>query len=309
MPFNPNDMPAPQDLGTPPPPEDPNAFNLADPRTWPQPPPGTARAPYDPPNINGSSSTDWQNYFRQRFGNLAPLPGYNTANQDQARLQQQQVVQDLQRQAAGDMNSRAQQSLYAQNNAAQGQQRSLASTQRGVGAGAQMQQAQTGAAQVRSGLAGQQQQLYLQEKQAAQQQLAQQLAAMQGQDITQANNAADVNLRGQAMRDAMQQWYAGQGAQGALDEYELQHGYQLADLGFNLEAANVTNQFMNRGANAAATGLSTLSQLDWGGGQAVTPAASRGSSTSGSSSQSVIDDAFNYDLGDYPETDSESGVA
>ena len=123
----------------------PNRGSAANPKNvYAEPRDIVPRAPPHSTGVPGPAKPfSWQDYFRSRFGNLAPLPGYDTSAQDEARRLQQQVIQDLQRQAAGDMNSRAQQSLYAQNNAAQGQQRSLASTQRGVGAGAQMQQAQT----------------------------------------------------------------------------------------------------------------------------------------------------------------------
>lgn len=155
------------------------------------------------------------------------------------------------------MNSRAQQSLYAQNNAAQGQQRSLASTQRGVGAGAQMQQAQTGAAQVQAGLAGQQQQLYLREQQAAQQQLAQQLALMSGQDSRQVNDATQIQLQGRSLEDAMNQFMAGQGVEDALGTWQTDADRTRTILGLDLDAAAardaMTAQYVNAGGTAAAS--------------------------------------------------------
>lgn len=206
------------------------------------------------------------------------MPQYQTANQDQARTQQTQVIQDLQRAAAGDPNSRAQQQLAQGYGAARAQQASLGSTVRGQSAGAAMRGIQQGQAGIQRGFAGDQQMLQLQEQQAAQAMLAQLLAQQQGQDITQAQGMANASLGAQGLNNAMQQFYAQQSLDTGLNREQTDWDRVLAQYGFDLESQNVANGLIRQGTQAAGSLLGTAAQVY---GQKPR------------SSQSVIDDAFN----------------
>ena len=202
----------------------------------------------------------WSNFY-QNGPNAVTMPQFQTGNQDQARLQQQQVIQDLQRQAAGDPNSLAQQQLQQGYGAAQAQQSSLGSTMRGQSAGAAMRGVQAGQQGIQRGYAGDQQMLQQQEQQAAQAMLAQLLAQQQGQDITQATGMANGQLQGNALEEAMNQFYAGQGSKFDVNRGDIGGGYNSAQMGFNLDRSKITNDLFNRGVQAGATGLSTWAQM------------------------------------------------
>lgn len=226
---------------------------------------------------SGGAAAPTPDYWSQFYLNgpaSVQMPQFQTANQDQARAQQQQVIQDLQRQAMGDPNSRAQQQLRQGYGAAQAQQASLGSTMRGQSAGAAMRGVQAGQQGIQRGLAGDQQMLQLQEQQAAQQMLAQLLAQQQGQDITQAQGTANAALGAQSLDEAMRQFYAQQGSRYNVEQGQIQGERGRAQLGFDLEGADITNRLIRQGVNAAATGLAT-----WAGQP--------------KSSQQTIDDAFN----------------
>lgn len=230
-----------------------------------QPAPAT---PATPSPSHGSQdpnnpSAYWQNYFQAGMATQPQMPGVDTANADQDKAMQQQLMQQLQAQAAGTLNTQAQRELGQGNFEAQGSQYALAAGQRGTGAGAQLAQAQTGAQQIQAGLGGQQQILMRQQQQAAQAQLAQMYAAQQGQDQNQANNMAQAQVRGQAQNDQMNQFYAGQGMQNGLNQYQNQMGYADAKNQFGLDATNLAQQGLQSAAGAAATGIGAINQIDW----------------------------------------------
>ena len=238
---------------------------------------GAAPAPRIPQA--GGAPNQNSDYWSSLFMQGAPpvnMPGFQTGNSDQARLQQQQVIQDLQRAAAGDRNSQAQQQLAQAYGGAQQQQASLGSTMRGQSAGAAMRGVQAGQQGIQRGLAGDQQMLMLQEQQAAQQMLAQLLAQQQGQDITQATGVASGVNQGNAMNDAMSQFYAQQGSNLNMQQGQIGVERQAALHGFDLQNQDTTNRLLRNGANAAAGALSTYGSMD-----------------NRSSSQKKIDDAFN----------------
>ena len=149
----------------------------------------------DVSSIAANKNPYWDQYFKDQFGANLPSYSYASGNQDQARAQQMQVIQDLQRQAAGDPNSLAQQQLSQGYGAAQAQQSSLGSTMRGQSAGAAARSTMAGQQGIQRGYAGDQQMLQAQEQQAAQAMLAQLLAQQQGQDITQATDMAQGGLQ------------------------------------------------------------------------------------------------------------------
>lgn len=227
-------------------------------------PPANTQGPAGNTTIGGASDY-WQGYFQQNMNTQPQLPGVDTANADQDKAMQQQLMQQLQAQAAGTLDTQAQRELGQGNFEAQGQQYALAAGQRGTGAGAQLAQAQTGAQQIHAGLGGQQQILMRQQQQAAQAQLAQMYAAQQGQDQNQANNIAQSQLRGQAQSDQMNQFYSGQGIQNSLNQYQIGTGLAEAKNGMNTGQANLAQGWLQSGGQALATGIGALNQIDWGG--------------------------------------------
>jgi hypothetical protein len=242
---------------------------------------GTSAPPPRPagmPMAGGApnAATDPWNSFFMAGPTSVQMPTFQTANQDQARTRQQQVIQDLQRAAMGDPNSRAQQGLREAYGAANSQQSSLGSTMRGQSAGAAMRGVQQGQQGLHRNMVGDQQMLQLQEQQAAQQMLAQLLSQQQGQDIAQAQGMAQGVNQGNAMDEAMRQFYAQQGS--GLNQEQGQIGMErnAAQLGFDLEGRNTTNRLLRQGAGALATAFATGSSQ--GGGK---------------SSQQTIDNAFN----------------
>jgi hypothetical protein len=147
---------------------------------------------------------------------------------------------------------------------------------RGQSAGAAMRGIQQGQQGIQRGFAGDQQMLMQQEQQAAQALLAQMLQQQQGQDIGQAQGMAGVTNQTNALDDAMRQFYTGAGAGLSAEQGQIEAERNAAKHGFDLETQAITDRMMGRGAQAAATGLATLSNMDWR-----------------SESQRKIDDAFN----------------
>lgn len=219
---------------------------------------------------------DWSQFLLRGPAAVSPVQ-FQTGNQDQARLEQQRVMQMLQAQAAGDPNSQAQQQLANAYGAAQSQQSSLGSTMRGQSAGAAQRGIQQGQQQIQRGLPGDQQMLMLQEQQAAQSMLAQLLAQQQQQDIAQAQGMANTGLSAQQLDEALRQFYAQQGLGFDIEQGQIGAERNAGKLGFDLQGKDITNRFINQGIQAGGTALAT------------------GATAYGQprSSQQIIDDAFN----------------
>lgn len=182
---------------------------------------------------------------------------YQTDNQEQARLQQEQVIQDLQRAARGDPNSQAQQQLQQGYRGAQQQQASLGSTMRGQSAGAAMRGVQAGQQGIQRGLAGDQQMLQVQEQQAAQAMLAQLLAQQYGQDINQAQGSAQGALNAEQLNDQMVQFYASAGMQGDTNQLQSMQDFNRARYGFDTDAKGIQDESTRRLISGGATALTT----------------------------------------------------
>jgi hypothetical protein len=212
------------------------------------------------------TSSYWDDYFRQQMQVQPPTPVFNTTNQDQARTQQQQVIQDLQRSAAGDPNSRAQQQLQQANMGAQSQQSSLGSTMRGQSAGAAQRSIQAGQQDIQRQLPGDQQMLMAQEQQAAQSMLAQILAQQQSQDISQATAMAQGQLSGQSALDNFyRQMFGGALESGAAGQQNaLNMG--LAAQGFDLEGKAINQGLYRDLMNASATATASAGNMFRGAG-------------------------------------------
>ena len=212
--------------------------------------------------MGANRDTYWDQYFKDQFGASLPGHSYGGDNQGQDRLQQQQVIQDLQRQAAGDPNSLAQQQLSQGYGAAEAQQSSLGSTMRGQSAGAAMRGVQAGQQGIQRGYAGDQQMLQAQEQQAAQAMLAQLLAQQHGQDITQATDMATGKLQHQSMIDKYRQAMMGAGLEAGTNAQANALHLGLASQGLDLESSKQTQDFYNKlisgGAAAAASASSFI---------------------------------------------------
>lgn len=222
--------------------------------------------PFGTQTTPGSYSPNnyWRDALFGRFGQSPGTVGYQTGNQDQARLEQQRVIQALQAQAAGDPNSLAQRQLANSYGQAQSQQSSLGSTMRGQSAGAAQRGIQQGQQQIQRALPGDQQMLMLQEQQAAQAMLAQLLAQQQGQDISQAQGMANTSLGNSAVGDAAKQFYLGLAGDMDLTSTERSNQLARAQMGFMDEQNALTQGLIRRGVNALGTGAGVVGS--WGGG-------------------------------------------
>jgi hypothetical protein len=219
----------------------------------------------------------WQNYFSNGATAMpAATVAFNTTNADAARGWQQQFMQDLQQQAAGNPNSRAQNELKTAYGDARAGQSALGSSARGTGGGAGLRQGVVGAGNVQRGYAGDAATLMLQEQQGAQALLAQQLAATRAQDAAQAQAQAQNTLGNTSLDQMMRQFYESQGLNFGAEQTQLDADRGRARLGMDLEAADTASRFANKGVKAGATMFGALS---------------RGSRPK--SSQETIDDAFN----------------
>lgn len=241
---------------------------------------GGSYDPHDPMNaapgagVGAQGARHWESFFADGPASVQ-MPTFQTANQDQARQQQQQVIQDLQRAAMGDPSSRAQQGLRDAYGGATSQQSSLGSTMRGQDAGAAMRGIQAGQQGIQRGFAGDQQQLQLQEQLAAQQMLAQVLSQQQGQDINQAQGMAQGINQGNAMDEAMRQFYTqGRLESGLGRENRVAQGNRAA-LGIAQGYGDLAQTGINGAVGAGAGLLGTL-----------------GTMGNKKSSQQTIDDAF-----------------
>lgn len=213
-------------------------------------------------SVLGNGDPTWNSFFQRASG--APsmqMPGLNAGLANNDRLQQQRVIQELQAQAAGNMNSQAQQQLGQGYQQARAQQSSLGSSIRGQSAGAAQRGIMQGQQGLQRGFAGDQQMLKLQEQQAAQQALQQLLAQQYGQDVNQANMMTQGNLQGQALNQAMREFYQNSGLDRDLSMGQLRNEELSANAGFDLERGDLTRRNVDRGVNAASTGLATLAQL------------------------------------------------
>jgi len=215
----------------------------------------------------------WTGLYAQNAfggGNLQ-MSGFNTANQDQARTEQARVIQALQAQAAGNMNTLGQQQLTQGFQRAGQQQQSLGSSIRGTGGGAGLRAGAMGAADVQRGLAGEQQMLKLQEQQAAQAMLAQLMAQQHAQDVGLAGSMAQGALAGQGLNQDMERFYGSGLTEQMLGGYQRAFDLERARAGYDLEARDTEARNMARLAQAGATGAAALSRMGSNGNSGQQP--------------------------------------
>lgn len=179
-----------------------------------------------------------------------------------ARWYQNQVIQALQRQAAGDPNSQAQQQLRQSLANAQAQQASLGSTMRGQGAGAAMRSIRAGQQGIQRGGAGEAQMLQLQEQEAARQMLAQLLAQQQGLDIQGAQNAAAMGLGQTELGMNRELFGSSQALNNAIAEADRMNQLGRARAGFSDAEKNLLRGYTQAGMNAVATGAGAYANMN-----------------------------------------------
>lgn len=214
-----------------------------------------------------TSSAPWRDVLGAPRGNVwDPLSNL----QEQARLEQQRVIQALQQQAAGDMNSLAQQQLRQGYGAAQAQQSSLGSTMRGQSAGAAMRGVQQGQQSIQRGFAGDQQMLKLQEQQAAQAMLAQMLGQQRQQDTLWQQGLSGLANQRQSADNFYQQFMTGQLYGLDVGERDAALENLRTQLGLDLEARANARGALNNVLNAGATAAGTYFNM---GGQNQAPSA------------------------------------
>lgn len=195
------------------------------------------------------------------------LPGLQDANQQQARVEQQRVIQALQNQAAGASDSQAQRQLAQGFTQAGAQQRALGSSVRGVGGGAGLRAGLMGAGDVQRSFAGEREMLKRQEQQAAQAMLAQLLGQQHQQDVGLAGARASGDLANQQLNQEMERFYGQLAGQQQLADFQRQSDLNRARLGFDLEGRDLATRQQQQLAGMAATAGSTLASMDFGGGQ------------------------------------------
>lgn len=216
---------------------------------------------------NASGDDFWNNYFAAGAQGAPRAPvGLDLANQNTSRTWQQQLMQDLHKQAAGDPNSRAQQSLTGAYTQARAGQSALGSSMRGTGGGAGLRAGLTGAGNVQRGFAGDSAMLMQQEKEAAQALLAQQLAAQRQQDAQQAAMMAQNSQQNQSLENAMSQFYTGGGIQAGIAGAQTAADRARAQAGLDLEAQDMQTAANSRWLQAGATGVGVAGRFAGSGG-------------------------------------------
>lgn len=248
-----------------------------------------APPPFDPlhPDANSNltiannGAMDWEKFLTNGQMDIMGNP-YNSTNSESDRVQQQRVIQELQAQASGNMNSQAQQQLGQGYQQARAQQSSLGSSIRGQSAGAAQRGIMQGQQGLQRGFAGDQQMLKLQEQQAAQQMMAQLLAQQQGQDVAQAGTMARGANTLSGLNQDMRQFYDQAGLAAALEREQREAERRRAAMNISNGYKDLTAGISTQAINAGGTALSTLTSLIPSGNSKPT-------------SQQTIDDAFNQD--------------
>lgn len=186
-------------------------------------------ATYDP-------NREWNMVFETGASSpYEPLPGYDLESQQRSLDMQRQAIQQLQQQASGNYETKAQQELRQQFRRQANQQQALAAGQRGMSAGGQALQARTNIAQSNAVGAGMRETLKLQEQQQAQNMLGQIYAAQQAGDVGLASSLADYATKQRGLGDSMTQFYADQGIQNMLSQHSMGQDMVGANLGFDLQ--------------------------------------------------------------------------
>lgn len=221
-------------------------------------------APPAPPKPVTTVGPYWSEWNKNQYKNASrPDVVLDDMGREYARNQQEAFIQQLHRLAQGDPNSLAQQQLRQSTQMAQGQVGgALAARGNLGGAGATMRQA--GAVQGAIGRMGTDQGrvLQMQEQAAAQQALAQALAAQRGQDVGQANMMSDAALKNAALNDALQQFYFGSGMRYDVNRAQQDLEGARAELGFGLENQRLDDRFNSWLAQGAA-GASGAASRAW----------------------------------------------
>ena len=199
----------------------------------------------------------WSNYFRDRAQNTPQFQNpYRTGNMEQARLEQQRVIQELQRLAKGDMSQ-----LNASYDQARGNVAGLGGMRRNSGAGATMRNVATQQAGMSAQQAGDAAVLQRQQELAAQQAMQQLYGQMRGQDVGFADADFQNQMQSQAMNDALAQMYAQmQGGQGKADQESALNQIR-AQLGLDPLYKQLTDSYIGAGTGMLGTAFDMSSRM------------------------------------------------
>jgi hypothetical protein len=221
-----------------------------------------------------AEQSHWLNWYKDQIDKQRPGITADTQAQDEARKQQQSFLQQLHRLSQGDPNSLAQQALARSTQTAQGQLGgAIAARGNFGGAGAAMRQAQAGQQAVGAAGVDASGLLMQQERAAAQQALAQALAAQRQQDIGQAGTMADITQRDMALNDALRQFMVSQGLGASLFQMERGQRDAVTNAGFDLEMRDIDRNNRNQLFQMGAGALGTLSNMNFNlGGSSSDPA-------------------------------------
>lgn len=199
-------------------------------------------------------------YWQDKVKNAQPgkhVP-YDTGLQDQARAQQEAVIQALLRQAQGDKDSIAQQQLRQSTRAGQGQLAGAAAARGNFGgSGAAMRQVRSAQGAMSRESIDSSRLLMLQEQKAAQALLSQLYGTQQGQDLMSALGLSQNELANLGLDDRYMQGMLGLGAADAVSRDRAESDYLLYQTGLDLDrqraARGELNNFLSAGGSALQT--------------------------------------------------------
>ena len=193
--------------------------------------------------------------FYNNAVNRSPV-ALSSQMQDQARLEQQRVIQELQRLAQGDMSQ-----LNASYDQARGNVAGLGGMRRNSGAGATMRNVATQQAGMSAQQAGDAAVLKRQQELAAQQAMQQLYGQMRGQDVGFADADFQNQMQSQAMNDALAQMYAQmQGGQGKADQESALNQIR-AQLGLDPLYKQLTDSYIGAGTGMLGTAFDMSSRM------------------------------------------------
>lgn len=219
---------------------------------------------YSDPAREALAEPGWQDFYKQVAGRGAQAPVAGDPRyaqwQQQSRAQQQTVIQDLMRAAAGDPNSYAQQQLRSSMANARGGVAALGGAQRGQGAGSGLRGISATQAGVNAAQGAQSALLMQQEQMAAYNQLVQALQQGRQQDMGYDSMMAQQSLAGQGEADRMYQQMLGLGINDTVGRTQNQLGYGAAKIGVDTAQREMDRNVYQSLLNAGGTAFSTAQQ-------------------------------------------------
>ena len=205
----------------------------------------------------------WEDLFLGNANASAnqPLIRLDPTQQNESRQLQQNTIQNLHKLAMGDPNSQAQQQLGESFSQSRGGVGTLAAARRDVGTGAAMR----GSAFQQAGLQQQQANaaklLQMQERQAAQQALADALGMQRGQDTEFAQGDANVQVGSQGANDQITGAYTGMLGQAGANQIGAGVNRARSKLGFDQGWGELFKEGGQKIAEGVGTAISTIGSI------------------------------------------------